>query len=96
MTMQDFVKKFAEANNMKQTQAKEVIGRVLDGIFEAVEEDEHGNKILHRSRTISMSSAMGEESEYYLLTEEEYQQYRNRCGGGGSGKSKSKKKKKKK
>ena len=38
-TMQDFVKKFAEANNMKQTQAKELIGKVLDGIFEAVEEE---------------------------------------------------------
>ena len=39
MTMQDFVKKFADANNMKQTQAKEIIGHVLDGIFRAVEEE---------------------------------------------------------
>ena len=37
--MQDFVKKFAETNNMKQTQAKEIIGKVLDGIFEAVVEE---------------------------------------------------------
>jgi hypothetical protein len=59
--------------------------------FEAVEEDEHGNKILHKSWTINMSSAMGEESEYYLLTEEEYQQYKDRCGY--SGKKKKKKKK---
>ena len=39
MAMKDFVKKFAEANNMKQTQAKEVIEKVLDGIFEAAVEE---------------------------------------------------------
>ncbi len=39
MAMQDFIKKFAEPNNMKQTQAKEVIGKVLDGIFEATVEE---------------------------------------------------------
>ena len=51
--------------------------------FEAVEQDEDGNYILHKSFTINQSSGYGEESEYYLLTPEEYQQYRNRCGGGG-------------
>ena len=35
MAMKDFVKKFAEANNMKQTQAKEMIEKVLDGLFES-------------------------------------------------------------
>ncbi len=39
MAMQDFIKKFADANNMKQTQEKEIIGKVLDGIFEAVVEE---------------------------------------------------------
>ena len=38
-TMQDFVKKFADANSMKQAQAKDLISKVLDAIFEAVEED---------------------------------------------------------
>jgi len=51
--------------------------------FEAVEQDEDGNYILHKSFTINQSGGYGEESEYYLLTPEEYQQYRNRCGGGG-------------
>lgn len=43
---------------------------------ESIEQDENGNFILHKSRTISMSSAMGEESEYFLLTTEEYERYK--------------------
>ena len=49
--------------------------------FEAVEQDEEGNYILHKSYTINQSSGYGEESEYYLLTLEEYEQYRSRYGG---------------
>lgn len=51
--------------------------------FEAVEQDEDGNYILHKSFTINQSSGYGEESEYYLLTPEEYEQYKNRCCGRG-------------
>ncbi len=39
MSMQDFIKKFAETNEMKQTQAKDVINKVIDAIFETVEEE---------------------------------------------------------
>ena len=50
--------------------------------FEAVEQDEDGNYILHKSYTINQGSGYGEESEYYLLTQEEYEQYRRSYGGG--------------
>ena len=51
--------------------------------FEAVEQDEDGNYILHKSFTINQGSGYGEESEYYLLTQDEYEQYRRSYGGGG-------------
>ena len=62
--------------------------------FEAVEQDENGRKILHKSWTISSGCAMGEESEYYYLTDEEYQQYKDRCGYTGKKQEKEKMKKK--
>jgi len=37
--MQDFIKKFSEANDVTQAKGKEIIGKVLDGIFEAVKEE---------------------------------------------------------
>ncbi len=56
--------------------------------YEAIEQDENGNYILHKSYTINQSSGYGEESEYYLLTQEEYNQYKNRGPQGNSNKAK--------
>ena len=50
--------------------------------YEAIEQDEDGNYILHKSRTVNQSSGYGEESEYYLLTPEEAEQYKNSHGSG--------------
>ena len=44
--------------------------------YEAVEVDKSGNYILHKSYTVNQGSGYGEESEYYLLTTEEYEQYK--------------------
>ena len=44
-------------------------------MFETIGMDEAGNYILHRSITINMSSGYGEESEYYILNDEEVKRY---------------------
>ena len=41
--------------------------------FETVGRDEEGRLILHRSRTVNVSSAYGEEDEYYVLSQEEFE-----------------------
>ncbi|MBP5274749.1 MAG: hypothetical protein ILO36_07425 [Abditibacteriota bacterium] len=45
--------------------------------------DAEGRTILHRSRTVNMSSACGEESEYFFLTPEEVAVYARRANKNG-------------
>lgn len=56
---------------------------------ETLGKDENGNIILHKSSTYNMGGGYGENSEYYILTPEEYASY------GVNRKPKNKKKKKK-
>ena len=41
--------------------------------FETVGRDGEGRLILHKSRTVNMSSAYGEENDYYVLSQEEFE-----------------------
>ena len=41
--------------------------------FETVGRDGEGRLILHKSRTINMSSAYGEEDEYYVISPKEFE-----------------------
>ena len=43
--------------------------------YEEIGQDEAGNYYLHKSREINMGSGYGEESEYYLLDDEDLMKY---------------------
>ena len=70
------MKKIETNTHLRYKKIKDVVIDRNRLYSETIGIDSDGNYILHKSRTINMSSGYGEESEYFILSPDEFKHYK--------------------
>ena len=69
-------------NSGKRPQTKTLMDVKIDKdklSYESIEQDASGRILLHKSSSGTGSNGYGAEDEYFELSQEEYEQYKNGC-----------------